>query len=52
MKKAWPPGATDEERSLRLFKGASDLRALHDRIFSQLPKRQLTAFEAASETLE
>lgn len=33
-------------------KDASDLRALHDRIVRQLPKRQLTAFEAATEALE
>jgi hypothetical protein len=33
-------------------KDTSDLRALHDRIVRQLPKRQLTAFEAASEALE
>ena len=33
-------------------KDTSELRALHDRIVRQLPKRQLTAFEAASEALE
>lgn len=33
-------------------KDTSELRALHDRIVRQLPKRQLTAFEAATEALE
>lgn len=33
-------------------KDASDLRLLHDQIVRQLPKRQLTAFEASTEAIE